>query len=280
MEKLGQQVSAPDPENQAIRRGIALEPVVASEVARLRPDWKIEKYAEYFRDPEGHIGATPDYLVTTPEGRRGAMQTKTIAASKFKKLWLASGEDFNDDDESRPDPGILINPPFWIVLQTLQEAMLTASDFGVVAVLVLDSYVFETHVIEFERNAGAEFKIQEAVAHFWQKIAAGEQPTVDPTRDADIVRMMYPRTIPDKVVDLRGNNRVLELLDERELVVAQLATAKERKKALDTEFKAMLGDAEVALIRGWIATNKTQTRKAHVVKESTFTVLRVKREND
>src|SRR5580765_3495221 len=58
-EKCGMEMPAPDPESAVIRRGNALENVVAAEVAKERPEWQIRKNDLYLRDPRARLGATP-----------------------------------------------------------------------------------------------------------------------------------------------------------------------------------------------------------------------------
>ena len=87
LEKGGVELPGAGRESVVMRRGKALEPVVAAEVAKLRPDWTIEKADVYLRDPAARIGATPDYFVRDANGRPGILQCKTVAPDQFKKQW-------------------------------------------------------------------------------------------------------------------------------------------------------------------------------------------------
>ena len=91
---------------------------------------------------------------------------------------------------------------------------------------------------------------------------------------------MFPAEVPRKVVDLTGDNRIGELL-EQEAVLRE--TAKDIKKQLETaqnEIKAKIGDAEIALVNGWRVTFKTQHRTEHTVKATSFRVLRAVRDEN
>src|SRR5512146_346599 len=52
-------VELPDkPDGGPLRRGRILESAVAAAVAEQKPDWRIEKANEYFRDPDLRLGCT------------------------------------------------------------------------------------------------------------------------------------------------------------------------------------------------------------------------------
>ena len=72
-EKCGMELPGPDPESAVIRRGNALETVVAAEVAKQQPEWRIRKNDLYLRDVHARIGATPDFWINgDPRGTRRA----------------------------------------------------------------------------------------------------------------------------------------------------------------------------------------------------------------
>jgi predicted phage-related endonuclease len=261
-EKCGLDLPGPDPESAVIRRGNALEPVVAEQVAKLRPEWKITKNDRYYRDAHARIGATPDFLVEGDPRGQGVLQTKTVGPGKFKKEW---GE---------PEAP---TPPLWIILQNATEVMLADAAFGAVGVLVIGDFTFDCHVIEVPRHKATEHKIRVAVHSFWEALKVGHVPKLDYERDGDLVRLMYPTTVAGKVIDLRGNNRIIELLETRERQAGLEKEAKARKIEAETEIREKLGDAEFALVPGWQVTLKSQTRHEHIVKESTFRVLRSER---
>jgi hypothetical protein len=261
-EKMGLDLPGPNPESAVIRRGNALEAVVAAEVAKLHPEWKITKNDHYYRDAHARIGATPDFLLDGDPRGLGILQTKTVGAWKFKKEW---GE---------PEAP---TPPLWIILQNATEVMLADAAFGAIGVLVIGDFTFDCHVIEVPRHKATEHKIRVAVHGFWETLRAGEVPKIDYERDGDLIKLMYPTTVPGKIIDLRRDNRIIELLEIRERQAGFEKEAKFRKTEAETEIRAKLGDAEIAMVPGWQVSLKTQTRHEHVVKESTFRVLRSER---
>lgn len=262
-EKSGLDLPGPDPESSVIRRGNALETVVAAEVGKQRPEWRIVKNNEYLRDPHARLGATPDFWIEGDPRGRGILECKTVGHSQFKKKWLV---------------GETPTPPLWIILQTLTGAMLGDAAFAAIGVLIVGDYVFDAHVIEISRHAATEHKIRIATKYFWEALEAGQMPELDYERDADFVRLMYPHTAEGKVADLRGDNRIIELLENRELQASIEKEAKTRRAEAETELRSKIGNAEIAMVDGWRVSLKSQTIQAHNVRESNFRVLRTSRE--
>jgi predicted phage-related endonuclease len=262
-EKLGLEMPGPDPESAIIRRGTALEPVVAGEVGRLLPGWSISKCQHYLRDTERRIGATPDFDIIDNHGHRGVLQTKTVGSYAFKRQW---GEADNP------------TPPFWITLQVVAEMMLASADFGLIGVLVIGDFAFDTHIIEVDRNSAAEGKIYRAVERFWAAMDAGECPELDYERDTDLVKLLYPQEVEGKTVDLRSDNHILELLDEREAAIDAASAAEKAKERINNEIRAKMGDAESAIVNGWKVTLKTTHQKEQVRKATSYRVLRATRQ--
>lgn len=257
-EKTG--VPMPSEDSMAMRRGRLLESAVAEAFREEHPGWKIVKCRHYFRAPALRLGASPDFMFVDPEGRHGVLQTKTVAPHVFRQSWT---------DET---------PPFWISLQTLTEALLTKSDYAMIGALEVDGFRFQLHPYQVPRHAAAERRIQDAVQKFWSDIADGKVPQIDFRRDAPVLAIMHPKEQTGKALDLRGDNRILELLDTRERAAEAEKAAKGEKDEAENEIKAKLEDAETGIVDGWRMSFRQQTRKSYTVKESTFRVLRVARE--
>ena len=65
---------------------------------------------------------------------------------------------------------------------------------------------------------------------------------------------MYPNEVPGKVVDLRHDNRMPELLADYERLSAELKDVDKARDAVCNEIKMKIGDAEFALVNGWRVT--------------------------
>jgi predicted phage-related endonuclease len=267
-EKSGLDLPGPDENSAVIRRGNALERVVAEQVIVERPEWTLVKNNDYYRDPRARIGATPDFFIENDLRGRGVLQTKTVGSWKFKKEWAS-----DDGDPS---------PPLWIVLQTITEMMLADAAFGAIGVLVIGDFAFDTHIIEVPRHRPTEHKIRVAVHAFWEAMRAGQVPELDYARDGDLIKAMYQALEPGKAVktiDLRGDNRIAELLEIRQRHAEDEKTALEAKEEAEAEIRSKIGNAEIAVVTGWTLTNKLQTqmRKAKAAERVTFRVLRARR---
>jgi predicted phage-related endonuclease len=263
-EKMGMELPGPDPDSAVIRRGTALEMVVAAEVAKLRPEWLITKATEYLRDPHARIGATPDFRIEGDPRGVGMLQTKTMGSWKFKKECLSE-----DGDEP--------TPPTWMILQNATEVMLADAAFGAIGILVIGDVTFDCHVIEVPRHRATEHKIRVAVNLFWQAVDSGQVPQLDYERDGDLVSLLYPREVEGSIIDLTRDNRAAWLCEERARQAEIIKEAEAAKVAAETELKEKLADHEAALINGWRCTLKTTHRKERMQKAIDFRVLRTSR---
>jgi predicted phage-related endonuclease len=255
MEKRG--IELPAPASAVLRRGKLLESSVAAAVAEQRPDWRLEKCSEYFYDPDLRLGATPDYFVHGDARGLGVLQCKTVAPSVFKREWTAD------------------NPPFWIVLQNLTELLLTDAAFGVVAALVVDPFNLECPLYEVARHAGAEQRIRDAVARFWQDLAAGREPDADYGLDRELLPLLWPKETAEQVADLRFDNAIVSGLIERADLKEQISKAEARCKQIETLLMARMGEAERALVPDFSITWKTQHRPQYTVPEKNLRILRI-----
>lgn len=258
--KSGLELPGPDPESDVIRRGIVLEDIVAQEVARIRRTWRIERAGVYLRDPALRLGATPDFFIHDDARGLGVLQTKVVGARQFARQW-----------ETNP-------PPFWITLQTATEMMLADAAFGVVGALVISDFKFETHLFELPRHIAAEKRIRDATRKFWSELEAGVVPAIDYERDGELIKLLFPRERPGKVIDLTQDNRIGELLEQRENAHTQMKAVKKTIETTEAEIKVKLGDAAAAIVPGWHVSFKLQTRAAHQVRETSFRALRATRE--
>lgn len=251
-------VEMPEPDSAVLRRGRLLEGAVAAAVSEQHPEWRIEKATEYLRDPDLRLGATPDFYIHGDPRGLGILQAKTVAPSAFRKHWTDG------------------MPPFWIALQNATEMMLEPeAAFGVVAALVIDPFKLDCAIYPIPRHAGAEQRIRDAVAAFWQDLDAGREPSPDYGRDADLVAALYPAETPAKAIDLSGDNMLPVLLAERAELKARIAADEKRAKEIETEIKFKMQDAEIGTCGGFNITFKTQHRKAFSVPASSSRVLRI-----
>jgi predicted phage-related endonuclease len=243
-----------------LRRGNALEPVAAAEIAKLQPTWTITKCEHQYVDRDLRIAATPDFLVADPNRSGvGVLQIKVVASS----IWRREYEDA---------------PPLGHLLQLSTEMMLTPdATWGALGVLVIGDFAFEAALYPVDRNDVAEDRLREAAKEFWRVFDSGDQPALDFARDGALIAAMYPKEEPGKVLNLSGDNRIAELLDRRERLRGDRKIIEADIEACDNEIKAKLGDASVAIVPGWKVTFKLQHRDAYEVAAQSFRVLRTTR---
>jgi predicted phage-related endonuclease len=250
-------VDGSKPDNDAMRRGRILEPAVEQAVKEYRPDLAIWKSQDYVWSPDWRLGCTPDFYVTCPTRGLGVCQAKTVAKPIFEDEWSGG-------------------PPKWIILQTLQEMMLTEVSWGFVAALVLSSFSVELQTWDFTRHDAAEGKIKAEAAKFWADVAAGRAPPANYAEDGDTIKALFPRD-DGPTLDLSTDNRMPELLDRLEMLQARGKDADKEIEAIKAEIAEKMGASALATLPGWQITHKLQHRKEVVIKGSSFRVLRVKR---
>jgi len=253
-EKTGEIGEAED--NAAMRRGRYMEAAVLN-ACRGETDWlSLYQPNVYLRDPELRIGATPDAVGTDSNGEF-IVQCKVVARPIFER-W--EGE-----------------PPLHYQLQTLTEAMLWGAPRAVLAVYVQSTFATDNDLVLYpiERNAGAEAKIKAAVARFWDEIEAGEAPTADYSRDADVIRRLFPPRDNVEPVDFSRDNYMAELLHEREGLKAAVKTAETRLEAIDAEIIMKLNGATAGQCDDWRIKHVMAHRKAYVVPEKSYPSLRI-----
>lgn len=248
-------------DNPVLRRGRLLEGAVGLAVAEQRPDWTVSKNEFYFHDPDLRLGATPDFFLEGDPRGLGVLQTKTVAPAIFDREW---------------EGGRTV--PFWIVLQTLTECLLTDAAFGVVAAMRVDAFDLYVAILDIPRHPAAEDKIIVAVKQFWDDVANGREPGPDYGRDANLLAVIAPRAVKDKTIDLSGENELPGLLDQRAQLKEQIKAYQKRVDEIDAEFKFKLRDAERAVgLSDWSISFKNQHRNQYTVPESDFRVLRITR---
>lgn len=242
-------------ETPAMRRGRWLEPAVLK-ACRDEAGWlSITEPHVYLRDPAARLGATPDAIGTDSEGSF-IVQAKVISPPVFARDW---------GDE----------PPLHYQLQTLTEAMLWGAPRAFLAVLVSDGFAADLHTFPVARHAGAEAKIREAVAKFWAEVDAGVAPSVDYSRDGEVLRALFPPRDDAPAADFSRDNRMSTLLNDRASMKAAIAKLTDGVEEIDAEIVHKLNGATKATCAGWRITHSMTNRKAYTVPEKSYPVLRV-----
>jgi predicted phage-related endonuclease len=249
----------PEKDSSVLKRGRWLEPAVAKAVSELKPEWVLDAPGVYLRDAELRLGATPDFYIYTDPRGLGVLQCKTCAPSVYEREWLAGTE-----------------IPFWIVLQTLTECLLSQATFGAVAVMLVDPHNIDCKILEVPRHPAAEAKIIEHVNDFWTAVEQGNEPEPDFGRDNAAIRALTARGTHGKTLDLAGNNELPDMLERRASFMANIKFAEKCCEEIENEIRHMLGDAESANgLDGWRITYKQTDFKGYTVQPRSQRILRI-----
>lgn len=254
----------PDGEiTEAQERGLELEPIAVKRIQRQRPDWQVWQPNVYYRDADARLGATPDAFAIRPGDAPGfgVIQIKSVEPREFRKKW-------------RSEDGTT-EPPVWIVIQALVEAELVGASWAAVAALVI-SYGIKLELVEIPIHRGIIDRIRAETRAFWRAIDEGRTPEHDYNRDAALIEKLFNPTAPAPL-DLRSDNALPELLDERDRIKDEISEREARRKAIKAELLAKLGDHGAAIAAdGRLITAKHVDRAGYAVKPSRYVDVRVK----
>ena len=114
-----------------------------------------------------------------------------------------------------------------------------------IAVMVLDNYKMDVHLIDIPRHDGAIEKIKRAAREFKQDIAAGREPKADLGRDSEAIRLMTQHATAGKTFDGSGQNELPVILAQRAALLARIKQDEARCEEIENEVKLLLGDAGV-----------------------------------
>jgi predicted phage-related endonuclease len=245
-----------DRDNAVLSVGRRLESAVAATAVE-QEGWEVEKDDSYYRWPELRIGATPDFRVVNQD--RVPFQAKTVDPRVYERDWIG-GE-----------------PPLWIQLQALTEAMVLDAPYAWVGGLILKrDYPLVVHKVE--RNPGAEKRIIKAVQEFWANIAAKNMPAPNYGRDGAIIAALY-KDGGAAPLDLSTHNRISFLCEEKLEWMRRATNADRALETIDAEIEDVLKNAERATHPEFNITWKLQKRRGYIVEPGTCRVLRVTRKH-
>lgn len=248
----------PQADNAMLRRGRWLEPAIWGAIKDTNPTWEIRGAKTYLRAPAARMGCTPDALAIDPT-RDGfvLVQGKIVARPIFEQTWF--------DGEG----GVTV--PLGYQLQTLTEVMLAEAAFPgtkfypVLAALSVGDWTADLHMIPVRRHPDAEQKILQTVKDFWAMVDAGIQPAIDPAKDHDFIRRLYP--VDDgNTIDLTGDNELPEMMDQKKALGKQAEACKKQGDAIATEILAKMGNSSYALLAGGRKISAKRTVVAEAIR--------------
>jgi predicted phage-related endonuclease len=237
-----------DQDNGAKRRGRWMEPAIAEAVREEAPQWNVVAPKLYLREPSIRIGATPDFIIEGDPRGPGILQCKSVAPHVWHQ-WLEGTE-----------------PPTWVLLQTLTEAMLGEAAFAAIAVMLIDPFKTELRIHELPRHPAVEAGIIRSVESFWRDVGAGREPAADYSRDRETLEALAPREQAGKPIDLSGHNHLPVLLAERARLKKRAGEIDDRCTEIENEVRDLMGDAEyITGIPDWRITWRNSKRAGYTV---------------
>lgn len=143
-------------------------------------------------------------------------------------------------------------------------------------VIVLDLMRRNTRVVDVEPDRDFIGEMVERESKFWNDLVDGIPPKPDASESAaQALKRIYRKPIEGKVIKLDA--KYLDVTDDFELVKEEIGDRIKRRRALENEIKAAIGDAEAGVLpNGVMYTHKLQNRAEFVTKASSFRQLRRK----
>lgn len=243
-------------DNEAVQWGNRLEAIVADHyasvsgrtVVNLGPTTVLRSTANPF------MTCTLDRLIVDDPRGPGVLEVKT-AGAHAKHDW---------------DEGV---PPYYMP-QLQHQLAVTGCQWGSFGVLIGGQ---EFRWVDVERDEAMIEAITEAERKFWDQVESEDAPAPGATQaDADTLKALFPEEQAGVTVELTGE--ALEWDEQRLAAMATMDEAKAQKTLAENQLKAAIGDAERGVLPdGTSYTFKTTNRKEHVVKASSFRVLRRKK---
>lgn len=240
--------------NEAVEFGIRLEPVICEAFAE-RTGRVVTPHAPYQvvphpKDNLAWLGCTPD-AIQSSGAREGIGNLQIKTAGGFMARHWTDG------------------PPLHYQIQVQCELAVMGLDWGTLAVLIGGQRL---RWFDVERNDRFIAVMIDKLAVFWQCVQDRTMPTVDGSlATTKALAKLHPNDDGSSVM-LPADAR--QWADELAAAKADVKAAKSRERAAHNKLREAVGDATYGCLPdGGVLSLKTQTRKEHVVKESTFRVL-------
>lgn len=236
------------PDSEAMFWGRTLEGIIGR-VACERNQWipsGVTGNVIYRRADKPHLIATPDNIVVD-WGRMSEGCVEVKHSNQFNESQWRSG----------------VPRHYYIQLQ--HQLAVTGCEWGAIVCLLGNTQLL---VNVFDRCDETISRIEDAIDVFWDYVQRREPPLHMEPLTLDAVNALYPAETPGKKITLPDfvDDLDAELAD----VKAKIKSLEERKKAIETEIKAAMGDAAVGVLSSgdywsWI----TSERKGYTVEPST-----------
>lgn len=163
------------------------------------------------------------------------------------------------------------SPPIAFQIQSQQQLFVTGASFGYVMGLVGGNKPVLHRV---ERNEAFIRAMLKKLEWFWNLVQTRTPPPYqDPYDQARVLAALYPKDVGTAIQLDEVAANIVARRDAFDIAMDEAAT---RRAECDNELRAMLGENTYGSLPDgrWVSW-KQQTRKEHIVKASTFRVLRM-----
>lgn len=224
----------PQPENDAMRWGNVLEPVII-DMARQEMNRRIVRATGTYKHANGIMFANVDAQIVE-EGKQAARECEVVEC-KSSRINIGWGEPGSDQVPDR------------VALQVMAQMMCSDARMGYVARLSFEKWGPQFGIYPITFNPDLAEQIEQACVEFWEKHVLADTPpeNVDPDLESAkriIHKAGVTRPVPYHLVTAYINAREAVKIAE---------AAKEQAQA---DLLAALEGAEVGACDGYLVTNK------------------------
>lgn len=223
----------------------------------------VEPFKSYMRIPEIRLGASFDFrIVGITDGFSGDetvrnmfrehgfgnLEVKNIDSLQFRRNWIDDGESI----EATPQ----------IELQAQAQMEVADLNWSLIAPLVGGN---TPKVVVRERDLEVGAMIRAKAAELWERVAAGNPPEPDYTKDANTISKLYVNNNGTEI-DLSDNDRLIILCSEHEAAKVAKNEAEKRQKAAKAEILTIIEAAKTVHAGAFkigAGTNKESYRAYH-----------------
>lgn len=139
----------------------------------------------YMRDPELRVGSSFDFEILHPEHGKGIMEIKNVDSLIYKRNW-------------KDDGAGAIEAPEHIELQVQHQMLVSGYQWCAIVPFVGGN---STRIVYRRQDPEIANAIKARVIDFWQRVEAGEAPSADYSRDADLITQLYSQVNDGEVVN-------------------------------------------------------------------------------
>ena len=237
-----------------MRAGKKMEPQIAELLAEDN-GWEIEPMKFYMRLQNERIGSSFDYRIKSFGNI--PLEIKLVNPMN-KKEWLDSNGE--------------LTAPFMYELQLQNELLVSGNKEGFIGV---SFGVDDWFAIHRDANEQIQQLILDKAAEFWKSIEDNNPPAWDyeSTIDQDAIKSMYKTVEEDKTIEIGPD---VEAWCEAYLELKKNISFEDKQaKALQMQILEQIGDAKIAIGKGYKVSAGLVRKKEYVVKASESRQVRV-----